>query len=435
MSNGTIPAEAPANKAELTREYVSGGTVLWSSTRLRTLPHPIDDLTQDLGDDLYDRILYDPQASGAVHVLKTGILEDGCLLASSVTQEGADGFAQAQEIAAFCTAAFDELDIPLDDVLWNLLDAIAFGNKIGELVYRQDGRWLMLRAIKVKPRRATAFVVDQFMNVLGLVGRPGLLGSLDVQEQPTVLPLEKFAVYSFHPRDSDPRGTSILRPAYNAWWLKMQTWGEFLKFLTQFASPSLWGTTPEGAKSPPDDPETPQQKMLAQLLQFRNGTAAVFPAGANLDTILSSGEGQAFHAAFELYGREIVTAILNQTRAILEAQHGSRADSETSQDVLDTLVRQTKKSVVRMIRRGILRPLVRYNFGDAAVALTPLATLGNVEEQDRTGMWNAIANLARANYFDVSQLPAVDTLANLPPRAVSVAPVDAGQQDQGGMGS
>lgn len=436
MSNGSNAQRAPETEttiaADPKKEYVTGGATFWHSRTLHTLPHAIDDVTADFGDDLYDRMMVDPQVAGSINILKAGILEDGVHLSSAVTDADADGYDLAKEIAAFCTTVLDELDIPLDDVLWNLLDALPYGNKIAELVYRQDSRWLVLQAIKVKPRRATAFVVDEFMNVRGLAGQPGLRpnisGVTPTGDGPSLLPLEKFVIMSFRPHDSDPRGSAALRPAYNAWWLKMQTWIEFLKYLSQFASPSVWGTTQPAAKSPPGETRTPQEIMLDQLIRMRNGTVAVFPDGAKLNTIMSTGEGQAFHRAFALYGREIVTAIINQTRAILEAEHGSKADSETSQDVLDTLVRQAKKSVVRKIRRDILRRVVRYNYGEKAIPLTPLASLGDVEEQDRTPMWNAIANLMRAKYLDLSQLMPLDVQAGLPPRQ-SATLVDGASPD------
>lgn len=429
MTNGIAPTEPATAKTEPTREYVAGGDggLGWwytqASQRLRTLPHCIDDVTADLADDLYDRMMVDPQAGGAVNIFRASILEDGVKLTSPVEKD-ADGYDLGQEIAATCTTALDELDIPVDDVWWNMLDALPFGNKVGELVYRQDGKWLMLRAIKVKPRHATAFVVDQFNNILGLVGPSGLRSGAD--GQPTLLPLEKFAVLSFRPKDADPRGTSVLRPAYNGWWLKQQTWVEFLKYLTQFASASLVGKTPPGAKAAnPGDPK-PADVMLAQLLGFRNGTAVVLPAGAELDPLFSTGEGQAFHRAFELYGREIVMGVISQTRAILEAEHGSKADSQTSQDILDTLVRQAKKSVQRMIRRDVLRPFVRYNYGEAAVPLAPVVTLGNVEEQDRTPMWNAFAALWKSGALDESQRAEMCRILGLPAPTARPEAADAG---------
>jgi hypothetical protein len=434
MSNGLSqrgvePADVSTVQAEPTREYVSAGN-RWIdryNQYIRALPTPVDDVDQKYGDDVYRNMLRgDPVVSASINVLKAGVLEDGCTLAPAVTKAGADGYDQAQEINAFCSGVLENLPVPLIDVLYNMLDAICYGNKVAELTYRQDGASLVLDSIKVKPRKATAFVVDQFYNVLGLIGRfPGsTAGSLVVtdKQDTTILPLEKFAILTFRPRDNDPRGTSILRPAYNGWWLKQQAWVEFLKYLTQFASASVWATTAQGARKNPGDSLSPQEELLAQLMNFRNGAAIAVPFGTQLNMLASSGEGQAFHKAFDLFNREMVTGILHQTRATMEAQHGSKADSETGQDVLDTLVRQIKKSLQRMVQRDILTPLVRYNYGDAAAALTPLLSLGTVEEQDRSAMWTALAALMGSGFIDASQLPGLDIMAGLPQRVLAEAP-------------
>lgn len=425
-------APTPTASIDPHREYVAGGTWVGAYTAARALPWAIDDVTRDLGDDLYEQLLRDPQVSACMTVLKASILEDGATLTSAVPDKDGDGFAQAAELVRFSEHALDEMETALDDVLWNLCDALAFGNKVAEEVYHLDrtfsGRQqLTLRALKVKPRKATAFVVDAYWNVLGLYGvRPGVGFGIapstigDPTQHPAFLPRAKFCVTTFRPIDSDPRGTSILRPAYNAWWLKMQTWPEYLKYLVQFASPSLWGTTAEDAAdvTDPDTAETltAEEAMLRTLIAARNGTAMVFPHGAQLNPLAVAGEGKAFLNAFDLYDRQITTAILTQTRATMEAENGSRADSETASDVLGTMVRQMKKSIQRALRRDVLRDLVRYNYGERLVSLTPNVTLGITEAEDVTALMTAIAGLQRVNYLDPSQFPAIDTRLNLPQR-------------------
>ena len=426
------PSAAPA---PATKEYVAGGSWAWSNTALRSLPWAFDDLSQDFGDDIYERMLLDPAIAASMNILKAGILEDGAQLHTAVPDKDGDGFEQAKELVTACEQALDDMALALDDTLWDMLDALALGNKVAEVTYCLEtapsgALRYTLAGIKPKPRRATAFVVDPYLNVTGLLGLiPGqgfnvqtgtILG--DPEKQPNLLPRDKFAILSFRPKDADPRGSTILRPAYNPWWVKMQTWPEYLKYLAQFASPSLVGKTAEGAHASgatdaQNRPLTPEQELLTTLLSFRNATAIALAHGSELDALFSQGEGRAFLEAFGLCDRQIVTAILTQTRATMESQHGSRADSTTGQDVLATLVRQIKKAVQRMLRRDVLRQLVRLNYGDAALSLTPKVSLGTVEQEDMSGMMTAIAALERVNYLDPSQFPAVDALLGLPARS------------------
>lgn len=438
------------DRSTLATEYVAGGAGLWSSALLRTLPSAIDDITQDFGDDLYERMRLDPTITACLNVLRASIIEEGVRLAPAVDDPAADGYDLSHEIEDFCEAVLSDLTIPLDDVLWDLLDAILLGSHLAEEVYQtvpaasyalpgsspisrtQD--MLILSSLKPKPRRATSFVVDAYMNVQAIASvRPGMgygfgsMSTLGSPWPPNWLRRDKFAVLTFRPKDADPRGTSAFRSAYTPWFAKQEIWQEFLKYLAQFASPSIYAIASEAStKAGIDVPNSdgtiskrPAGEVLRDtLLDFRNGTAMGLPYGTLINTLEVAGDGQAFHNAFLHCDQQITVAVLHQTRATMEAQHGSRADSETGQDILGTIQRQAKRAVCTMLRRDILKPLVSYNYGpDASRQLTPLVSLGSVEKHDFAAFATAIANLAKSGYLSPSQYAGVDEKLGLPPRA------------------
>lgn len=436
------PGERVALRADLAREYVAGGTggaAIWYQNLARSLAWAIDDLTSDLGDDIYERMLRDAQVASCVAILKASIIEDGVTLAPAVDDEAEDGYALAQELADAAQHMLDHLDTPLDDVLWNMLDATALGNRIAEQSYLLDRTYtgkeqLTLIALRVKPRHNLAFVVDTFNRLLGFLALIPGLGLVPLQQLiydprtvPNLLPRDKFAVLTFRPIGSDPRGTSVLRPAYTFWNLKQQVIREHLKYLAQFASPSIIGTTPDGAQTQPAlDADgnpiagaaiSPEQAMTNALTGgFKNGSAAAFPYGSQFTIIESKGEGQAFLAAYQYYDSQITKAILSQTLATQEGQHQARSAAEVHQDILDTIVRQAKRAVCRMVARDILAPWVRYNYGEQAVELTPAVSLGTLEQPDLPALWTAAAALKTASYFAPSQLTDVDAMLNFPRR-------------------
>lgn len=440
MSASAVAQPTPIRKTDLTAEYAAGGTGdsgSWFRATARAWPHYIDDLTRDYGDDLYERLLNDAVVAAAIDTLKSAILEEGVTLTPGVTEATADGFALAQEIHASAVRMFGDLDPALDDALADMLSAIALGNRVAELRYavRRDGgaTRLMLAALKVKPRANLAFVVDAFTNVIGLLAvEPGLSGltastvPIDpANPPPNFHPRSKFAVLTYRPKDADPRGTSVLRPAYTAWNFKRHIYQEYLKYLVQFAVPSLVGVTAQSAGYEPvldaagvptGTTQTAQQALLAKLTAFRNGTALAVPFGTEIRELFSQGNGEAFRTAFALLNGEITLAVLGQTLATGEGEHNARAAAQVHQDVLDTKIRQAKAAVVRMLRNDVLRPWVLLNWGEAALPLTPVATLGAVEEEDRTPRMNAVAALERAGWFTPSQRPEVDRLMGLPQR-------------------
>lgn len=499
-----------SDRTTLRREYVAGGSGRGRHFQPtvpgpHTLPHPFDDLTTDFGNDVYQEMLADAQVAACLVVLKASILEDGVVLAPAVPDQADPRHDDACEIAEMATAMLEGLDTPLDDVLWTMLDAYAYGNKIAELVYRvesvllppeklppppplpqgappastaappgssrPDGGgtaapeypdpppmpprrsklFLNLARIKPKPRQHVAFVVDDYLNVVGVMGvRPGpSLGYLPTNEavdpaDPRVLPRAKFAVLTCRPEDGDPRGTSVLRPAYEPWWRKRSITGEYLAYLSQFAGPSLWAATATGAQTEPladalgnpiaedDDPlppdpadvPSPEARLFDALQIFRNGSVLVVPGGTEVHAIEMQGDGEPFLLGFAQCDQQITKAILTQTLATEEGQHQARAAASVHQDVLDTLVKQGKKAVVRMLTVDILKPWVLLNYGaDAARELVPVPSLGTTEQRDLAPMWTAAAGLKRAGYLADSQLPAVDARLGLPVRDLTAAPV------------
>jgi hypothetical protein len=426
-------------KADPTQDYVAGAggtSAAWYKGVLRAWPWAIDDLTADYGDDLYERMLHDAWVAAAVNVLKAAIIEDGAHLTPAVTDATDPDAPLATAIADMATRMFAELETPLDEVLWDMLAAIALGNRIAEQVFAVkavDGaQRLMLTALRVKPRTALAFVVDAFLRVQGLIaqlpGKPSPVSQGSIVNPAllqNILPRGKFAVLSFRPKSGDPRGTSVLRPAYTPWNLKGQAQIEYLKYLVQFASPSIVGKTPQNATRVPElnsagqptgNTLDPQTNLLTNLLAFRNGSAMAAPFGTEIDIIYSQGDGNAFAKAFEILNHDITLAIMGQTLATGEGQHDSRAAATVHQDILDTTVRQAKRAVCRMLTFDVLRPWVIANWGEAALHLVPVVSLGSTEQPDVAATMTAVAQLERAGYLTPSQKPAIDLLLNLPQR-------------------
>ncbi len=478
-------------KAVIQAEYVSGGGHIFLSNYLRSLPQYIDDTTRDLGDDLYERMLLDPQVNSCLRTIKLSVLANGIRLNPAVEldnlegesdddpeqiQEGnqprdhigrwrtktndelvADQLSEeddlkakqaivegkmAAEICDFCTDVLEHLEgRPFLDICYEMLDGMALGNKVAEQVYDLDtdpeGRQrLYLKKLKVKPRQSTSFVVDPYNNVLGLLailpgkGFPVTVGSVigTPDHMPNLLPREKFAVFAWGQNNSDPRGSSILRAVYNPWWVKMQIWGEYCKYLAQFAGPGLVGTTSQDAfdRQPTDSLGnpipgapliTPEQAMLSALQGFRSSSVIALPHGSDVKPINVGGDGEAFLKGLELCNKEISKGILCQTLATEEGLHQAKAAADTHQDVLDMVVYHAKLMLETMIRRDILEPLVKYNYGhEAARRLTPKVLLTASQQHNWAKDATAVSALMSSQYLDPSQFQEMDARLGLPQR-------------------
>lgn len=444
--NGDGPPIAP--EAPATAEAVSGGIPIWLGTylnHLHSLPHFMDDLTRDFGDGIYDEMRKDPQVKSDLNTLKVAILSGGLSAVGCNAARDEDEEALASEIKDFCEFTVSNLRQPfITRTLWNMLDAMSYGVKVAEKVYREataedyqrfpllaartNRQALILDYLKVKHRRSVAFVVDKFLNVLGIAAmRPGMNGMVSLAtiavKAEDLLPLSKFAILTHDPTDEDPRGQSIHRTAYHSWWQKMQNWGEWLKFITLFGGPSLWINLPPGAVKTQTIDENgatvtvdPYQANMEAGQNVRMGSVGVGAHGTEVIPLKMAGEGTAYSVLNDTSNREISKAHLLQTLATMEGQHQARASSQTHQDILGQLVAFLKSWVEAFIE-SIWKHDIRLNYGEEAVRLCPKATLGDVNPEDVIEMFKAVAALEKVNYLTPRQKQYADgELLHIQPR-------------------
>jgi hypothetical protein len=455
LPNGATPAVGA--RTDPRREYVAGGgyPAAWGPY-FQALPRFIDDVTRDFGDDIYERMLFDPQVESSVETLKMAILGGSLSLQPPVDDEHPE-WEQAREIADFCEHCLGTLPRPfVSETLYDLLDALPFGNRAAEIVLREAepgetdafptlaGRQpLLLSRVKPKPRRSFAYVVDSQWNVLGLSAlrfdAPGMTLSGTISNPSLILPRWKFCILSWGSRNGDPRGTSILRPAYNAWWIKQQIWGEYLKYLTQFGSPSLVGTvaqhaTPRGRTDADGNPvlgsdglqviDYPEDVLVERLVAYQNGSAIGLPFGTDVKILQATGQGTSvgpFTGAFSVCNAEIEKAITGQSLATNEGEHQARAAASVHQDVLGLPVQHGRSLLEQMVRTDLLCLLVELNFGPEFKRLTPLVSLGDTETQDVAATARAIAALETAGFLHVSQRRPIDAWLGIPVRSQEAA--------------
>lgn len=421
---------APSRKADPAKEYVSAGAGYNLATQAKVLPDVVDDVSRDFGRRIYDAMDTDPACRSAKNALKLGIVAGGMDLAPAVKPKaGVKELTPDEQLAAdlvdACWRSVERLD-DFEATCFDLLEACRTGVKLAEATFElgtvgEDAGALVIKSLRVKPNDSWRFVVDDFNEVTGIEGRtPGTT-------EKAVYPPAKFVWLSWDPRDSDPRGTSIYRPAYDAWVNKQKTYPQRYKHMCQFGSASLVGKTAEGEvdRQPVDEAGnpipgaplvSPQQYMANTLVAFQNGSVVVVPAGAEVLPIQPQGDGAVFRNMLDDCNREITQAILLQTRATMEAQHGSKADSQTGQDVLGMLVEMGRKSLGACVRK-MLRLLITLNHGEEVAArLTPLVTFGQTDQQDRAALWGAAATLKSSGYVGESQIAELDQMIGLPIR-------------------
>jgi hypothetical protein len=441
---GVVPpppqADAAARAARLLMEYVAGGGYHNVTQYLQSLPPYIDDISRDLNANIYEQMSKDPVVASNFRAVKLAVLADPPTLRPAVDDSDDPLYDDAKREVAFCEWCFANLRTPVEDVADELLDGMAVGNRVAEQVYAlvESGQWagrLTLDRLKPKPRASTAFVVDAFSNVRGLLARlPGeswlaTAGPLeaDPKDVANFLPRNKFAVFSWQPKDGDPRGTSIYRPCYTPWWEKQQALGQWLKWLALCATPMLIATAGKDADDVtptdpdgnplPADPNMPGtvRALLNTLVKAQGGSALAVPFGTDVKWLTAQGAGTQFLSKIQQCDTAITRAITLQTLATTEGEHDARAAAQVHQDVMGLGVRKAKGVLGRVITWDVLYWLVAYNRGKAqADLLCPRCVFTPSEHHDRGAGLSAWASVGYQ--LAPSQMAAVDEEIGLPVR-------------------
>jgi hypothetical protein len=418
MPGGSTPARVAP-----TREVVAGGSGLFSPSYPRMLSSAVDDISREVGWRSYDAMLTDPAVSSAVQTLILAIIADGVQVHPNIkpTPGKPEDARQrrSREMAEFGERYLNRPRVDLLGASCDLLMGCCYGSRLAEVTLAEcetgdDAGLLVLDRLKGKPRSSWRYVVDPTNEVTGIAA-----SSVDSNSSPVYLPRDKFAILSWMPREGDPRGVSILRPAYNAWSLKVQAWPLYFRHLCQFGGSALVGELGEGGPAKVYDASgnlvTAEQGMLDQLLRFQGGSAIAHGHGGRIYTVGGQGDGSAFTKAIELLDRQITQAMLCQTRATKEAQHGSKADSEGGADIFGLLVRYGRDLLASVLRKDVLRLGLEINFGRAdAEEFCPHLSLGETEHQDRAAMLDAFTRAYSSGFIDDSQVPEISALLGIP---------------------
>jgi hypothetical protein len=137
-----------------------------------------------------------------------------------------------------------------------------------------------------------------------------------------------------------------------------------------------------------------------------------------IETIGGTDVAKNFENAFSLVDSQILYAILSQVRSNKEAEHGSRADSETGKNIVDVLM-SLKRTAVESVLYEIAFNIFDVNFGTSwARRYTPIPKLSAGPQEDFSKNASAVAALHNAGYIADDQLPEIDIRLGFPRRAM-----------------
>lgn len=474
---------------DFTKEYVVPNS--YSLTQQKILSNTIDDVETEVSFRAYDKMENDSTITKIKQILVTSVLADDLQFAPGSTEEqvGAKEYETYVQVMELCERTISGLDKPYRDTMQQLFgNSIKYGHGVAEVEfeYRRDapssnpkkdvpvkGRlssmwsgfsnwWkgnkleaaeedngsgtiskpvlsgektrLMPSGIKVKPRNSTRFVVDDFMNVLGLAPANKAKAGLKWDE---IVDRDKFLVLTLNKQDEDPRGRSLYRPAFNWWNIKSQLPAEILRFILEESVPKAVGTLPpdmpafeferdsEGniVYDDPDTKKIPRMKTGAesfkgQIEGFRSGSGAVIPHGATLKPykqgLTGTGDAAIWPVLMKVLKNEMEESVLLQTLAQSEGEHQARSASEQVAEVLYNLVFWIRWQISMVTLIDLCSVTVRMNLGEWALRYMPLISLGDFVRRDWVSELDALSNAYFQGFIDDSQRAELMSWLNMP---------------------
>lgn len=358
------------------------------------LSKAIDDVIGNLGNEVYDLMSQDDAVSAAltmlaysimggdIHVEPAIVAEPGERVDGTTDPQRRKDIEDAKLYAEQVRRSIDRVPDFLDQLEAILAEGLIRGSGLGDPEWEvvqgptDEKPLTLLKSIQCRHYRSWAMVVNkygQFEQVAGFSW-----------EGPKLYQRDRFLVYVNSPRNGDPRGTSDLRPAYDAWNFKTQARPERGKYIATWANPTVVirydnTTTPTYPIDPATGQEDTTQALLVPHAQAERVAANVhgnswmaIPIPWESELVESKNDGGAFAAHEEDCNKAIIQAILLSSRTLSEAAHGSKADSDTSKDTTMIKVARREKTFTKAIERGFCYVQTLMNHGeDAANRLCP----------------------------------------------------------------
>jgi phage gp29-like protein len=340
-----------------------------ASGAFRMPAYTSDDLLARKGFSIYDEMQKDAQVRSCLNTKKFAVLSRGWDILPA-SDEMTD-----VEIAQFVKFCLEDMRGSVQDVLFNVLDAIAKGFSVAELNWKiiPKGRYagmIGIESIKPKDPQVFGFDMDEFLNIRQLV--------MALDGKVIHLPVDKFILYTYMPEYGVPYGQSDLRTAYKHWWSKeviLKFWNVYLE---KFGMPTAKGAYRRGL------PKSQQDELLRVLDKIQQETAIIVPEDVTVELLEAHRNGEGgYLAAVEFHNKQIAKAILGQTLTSDEGTRvGSLALAKVHLDVLGFYLEKLRRDLEETVmREQVIRRLVDFNFDK----FRPGGRLGRVESGHTRG--------------------------------------------------
>jgi hypothetical protein len=353
-----------------------------------------DLLIQSRGWDAMDDLLTNTTYASAIRIKKYATLYKGLSLRPAIEDVNDPDYDKARRICDFCTYLLDSIGDPLTGdrqplrmVLWQIMDAFHAGFSVQERICHTRQKagtpvgsdpdlpptFLALTAFASKRPRQIGFELDAHtLRPVNLTSQTYATGWI----QP--VSLKRCVLYTYQPMNGLPYGMGDARAA----WKHVNAVQELTRW---------WGLAEEfngipRVKATTTNPDRAYQSRLRMLLEtWRQGAPMVIPPDVTIEILQAlSGSLDSFRTAIKYHEEQVWTNILGQTLTTMQGSGpGSYALGAVHENTREFFFKFCRDDVEHIVEDQILCPLVTLNYGEQADALTPKASLGQWDNDER----------------------------------------------------
>lgn len=274
----------------------------------------------------------------------------------------ADESPAAAQAAALCEAALWGLGAGdaqggIERDLWELLDAIAYGFSVSEVVWETralPGGGSALLPARLLSRHPRRFCFDA-------EGQPRLLTSAAPLEG-EALPPCKFIVFSPYGRFENPYGLPLLRCLWWLCWFKRQALKFWVMHAEKYGSPTALLKYPQSAT------EKEKRAFVRLVASIQQETGLVVPHGVDVSLLEAdrAGSAEAYRELCNFCNSEMSKAVLGQTLTVEAGERGARSLGEVHLSVREDITRLDAAALAALLNATLLRWAVELNLGPQA---------------------------------------------------------------------
>lgn len=261
--------------------------------------------------------------------------------------------------------------ISFDSATTKMLFGLWYGYAVGECLWSQNGREVVLERIKVKKARRFRFDNDGGLRLQTLA--TGFEGEL--------MPERKFWTFNTGAdNDDDPYGLGLGHYCYWPVWLKKNGYKFWSMLLDKFGMPTGVGKYPAGTT-----PEE-QRKLLQAVAAIQSSSGVIIPDGMLIEFLEAARSGTVGNEGFvDRMDAAIAKVILSQT---MTTDNGSsKSQSQTHMDVREEVVKGDADLICSSFNNGPGKWLTDWNYPGATPPkvwrkIDPPEDLGMLAERD-----------------------------------------------------